>query len=310
MYPPKPYIEKEPGRKGNAAVTVFSLMLFALSFVLFFGAQLGFLLQLIFVIVFHEIGHYFFMKKFNYENVRMLFVPLMGAFVHGLKDRYKQKQSILVVLAGPIPGVILGVTCWILGLEFHIEWLFQLALLLFLVNCSNLIPIFPLDGGRIVDLLFPKNSGLFHVIFTLIVSLAMIAFGYFYEMYLILIMGFLLGFQVRKMHQKYLIFCDLKSDKINIETAYENLSDQSFYMIKDIVLTYKPGLKRMVENIGFDNEEIRQIVAIEVKNTLLPPMDFNLKTSYKIAVIACWALAFFGPIYLVLQSKLFLNGAF
>ena len=117
LYPPKPFLEKEPMRQGHIAVTVFSLMLFALSFLLFFDSQITFLIELIAVLIIHEGGHYGFMKLYGYENVRMLFLPLMGAFVHGHKESYRQRESLMVVLAGPFPGIILGVAFLILGFQ-------------------------------------------------------------------------------------------------------------------------------------------------------------------------------------------------
>lgn len=103
LYPPKPFLEKEEQRQGHIAVTIFSIVLFAMTFLLFFGQQIVFLIELMAVLIIHEMGHFLMMKRFGYKNVRMLFVPLMGAFVHGSKDEYRQKESILVILAGPLP---------------------------------------------------------------------------------------------------------------------------------------------------------------------------------------------------------------
>ena len=144
LYPPKPFLEKEPVRQGHIAVTVFSLLLFALSFLLFFDNQLIFLIELLAVLIIHEGGHYLFMKLYRYENVRMLFVPLMGAFVHGNKDSYRQRESLMVVLAGPFPGIIIGVALWLTGFHYQIHWMVESAMILFAVNILNLLPILPL----------------------------------------------------------------------------------------------------------------------------------------------------------------------
>jgi len=58
-----------------------------------------FILPLIIVLLIHEMGHFLLMKLFKYDNVRMLFIPLMGAFVQGNKEEYSQKQSLWVVIA-------------------------------------------------------------------------------------------------------------------------------------------------------------------------------------------------------------------
>ena len=107
LYPEKPVLVKEKV-KSNWGLTLFSIIIFIASFLIFFTNQINFVFFLIFVLFFHEIGHFLFMKKFKYENVRMLFIPLMGAFVQGSKEKYSQRESLLVVLAGPIPGVVVG----------------------------------------------------------------------------------------------------------------------------------------------------------------------------------------------------------
>ena len=90
LYPEKPHIEKVKV-ESNWGLTAFSIVLFAGTFLLVFSDQLTFLLLLIVVLFVHEFGHYLAMKSFGYENVRMLFIPLMGAFVQGSKEKYSQK---------------------------------------------------------------------------------------------------------------------------------------------------------------------------------------------------------------------------
>ena len=87
IYPAKPHIEKVK-IESNWGLTAFSLVLFVGVFLLLFKDEINFVLFLILVLFIHEMGHFTFMKFFNYENVRMLFIPLMGAFVQGSKEKY------------------------------------------------------------------------------------------------------------------------------------------------------------------------------------------------------------------------------
>lgn len=307
LYPPKPFLEKEPVRQGHIAVTVFSLMLFALSFLLFFDNQFGFLLELIGVLILHEGGHYLFMKWYGYENVRMLFLPLMGAFVHGHKESYRQRQSLMVVMAGPFPGIIIGIALWLLGFQYEQAWMVESAMILFAVNILNLLPILPLDGGRMLSILFFERIELFQVIFSFISSMALIAIGYFTGFYIILVFGFLMGFQVRSLHRRYLIHKGLKEDEVNFNSTYDNLSDRSYHFVKNQVLEHTPGLRRFVENM--EGEDTKTVVANEVKNMLVPPMDQDLNGLMKGIVIIAWILAIFGPIYLMWNQGVF-NGIY
>lgn len=303
LYPPKPFLEKEPIRQGHIAVTVFSLMLFALSFLLFFDNQLIFLIELIAVLIIHEGGHFLFMKLYRYENVRMLFLPLMGAFVHGHKESYRQRESLMVVIAGPFPGIIIGVALWLLGFNYQVGWMVETAMLLFVVNILNLLPILPLDGGRMLSILFFEKIELFQVIFSFISSLALIGIGYFMGWYVIMVFGFLMGFQVRSLHRRYLIHKGLKEDDVDFTSTYDNLSDRSYHFVKNQVLEHTPGLRRFVENV--EGDETKTVVANEVKNILVPPMAQDVNGFMKIVVIIAWILAIFGPIYLMWSHGIF-----
>ncbi|MNJ91977.1 Stage IV sporulation protein FB [compost metagenome] len=303
LYPPKPFLEKEPIRQGHIAVTVFSLMLFALSFLLFFDNQIIFLIELIAVLILHEGGHFLFMKLYRYENVRMLFLPLMGAFVHGHKDSYRQRESLMVVIAGPFPGIIIGIALWLVGFNYQISWMVETAMLLFVVNILNLLPILPLDGGRMLSILFFEKIELFQVIFSFISSMALIGMGYFMGWYVIMVFGFLMGFQVRSLHRRYLIHKGLKEDDVDFTSTYDNLSDRSYHFVKNHVLEHTPGLRRFVENM--EGDETKTVVANEVKNILVPPMAQDVNGFMKIIVIIAWILAIFGPIYLMWSQGVF-----
>ena len=92
FYPPKPVLPKKEEKSGWS-MTVLSLVLFVASFMILFADRVQFLVFLIIVLFIHEMGHFLFMKYFNYKNVKMMFVPLMGAFVQGVKKIYSQKES-------------------------------------------------------------------------------------------------------------------------------------------------------------------------------------------------------------------------
>ncbi|MCC6700297.1 MAG: site-2 protease family protein [Fluviicola sp.] len=297
FYPPKPFLEKEEKQKGHLAVTVFSLMLFALSFVLFFGEDFRFLIEIIGVLIVHELGHFLMMKRFKYENVRMLFVPFMGAFVHGSKEKYRQRQSLLVVLAGPLPGIMFGTAAWLVGMHYEISWMIEVALIAFFLNVINLIPLQPLDGGRILNILFFEKIELFQVVFAFTSSLALIGLGFYLDLYIMMVIGFLMGFQVRSMHRRYLIHKSLKEQEVGFQSTYDDLSDKAYHEIKNEVMEHTPGLRKFRDVA--DEEDFSKLVASEVKNILLPPMLLDLGIVSKIIALIIWISALAGPVIIM-----------
>ena len=301
FYPPKPYLEKERQKQGHFAVTVFSIVLFAIAFLFFFDKQVIFLVELLAVLLVHEFGHYIMMKRFGYENVRMLFIPLMGAFVHGSKPEYRQKESILVILAGPLPGIAVAVALWLIGFDQQIQWMVDVAFLSFVLNVLNLIPLLPLDGGRLLNVMFFERMELFQLIFAFCSSLAIIALGILAESYLLMGFGFIMGLQVRGMHRKYMVHKSLRDSNVEYRTTYDDLTDKAYHFIKKEVLEHTPGLRRFMED-SESSEDVSRIVAGEVSNILVPPHHRDAGIGYRIFILLLWIASIAGPLWLILSS--------
>jgi Zn-dependent protease len=140
------------------AVFVASVCAFALAF----GMRLSpaNVATLFGVLLIHELGHALAMKGFGYRDLQILFIPFLGAVASGDKRDAKPHQEILVLLAGPVPGIALGALVLGLGLGERTPWLRDAATLMLIVNYMNLLPVMPLDGGRIMNIVlfdrFPR----------------------------------------------------------------------------------------------------------------------------------------------------------
>jgi Zn-dependent protease len=106
---------------------------------------------IIVVLFFHEAGHYAAMRWFGYRNVRMFFIPGLGAAVSGHARFMPGYKRVIVALMGPVPGIVAGAVCWYIGTQTDSTWWNLLAAVLVLLNGFNLAPILPFDGGRVVD---------------------------------------------------------------------------------------------------------------------------------------------------------------
>src|ERR1043166_929806 len=110
-YPPKPELEN---KKGNVWVrSITSLALYLLIGYYFFSANWMLLLILTCIVIFHELGHFLAMKAFHYKELGIFFIPLLGAYASGTKREISQKQSAIILLAGPLPGIIVGIVLFL-----------------------------------------------------------------------------------------------------------------------------------------------------------------------------------------------------
>ena len=302
FYPEKPELIEKVSEK-NSKKTIFSLLLFVITFSLIGTNDYSFIFFLVSVIFIHELGHFLFMKKFRYTNVKMLFIPLMGAFVEGKKEEYHQKESLIVLLAGPIPGIVLGLFLLYFGVEWKIDWLNDFAFLFLFLNLLNLLPLDPLDGGQILKLLINKSTELFQLIFSFISSLIMIGIGWYFELWLLVIFGFIMGLRVRKIQKNYLIHKELNKEKINYNTNYKLLTNLDFAKIKEVVLDFTPALRKYMSQI--DDETLNPIIADQVNNVLETPLKKNATILFKIIVLIIWFSAFISPFILINHLGLF-----
>ena len=177
-------LEKIRNPKGNWGQT---LTILAVSLLLFIGLgmrnnPIAFTVLLVGVLFIHEMGHYLGMRIFGYRNVRMFFIPLFGAAVSGQKTTAKTYQEAIVTLLGPLPGLCLAIVLFgaasVPGLAREVRTeLIRAAVLFGVINGINLLPVFPLDGGRLLNqILFSRNRYL-EGVFQLLAAIALVAYG-------------------------------------------------------------------------------------------------------------------------------------
>ena len=111
------------------------------------------------VVLLHEAGHWLAMKLAHFRDVQVFFVPGMGGATSGEKHDANPLTNLAVYLAGPVPGLLLSlaVFAWVaLGpAQTNTSWyplLLTGATAAFLINALNLLPVLPLDGGRVIEL--------------------------------------------------------------------------------------------------------------------------------------------------------------
>ena len=166
---------KESKPSGNAfAILLFSLVLFVVLTKSTLGQGLAMLIPILFI---HEAGHFIAMKVFKYKNVRMLFIPFLGAAVTGRNYNVPAWKQCIVSLAGPLPGILIGSALGIWSIATHHPGAREFAFMMIGLNAFNLLPIIPLDGGWIMHATVFSRSVALSVLFRIIAA-GLLFFGY------------------------------------------------------------------------------------------------------------------------------------
>lgn len=155
---------------------LFRLVLFVLA---------GFISVLI-----HELGHGLTIKKFGAPTEIVL--QAFGGFATYPSNRFSRKQDFLVTAAGPAIQLLLGVIVLLIARNLDKEtmstmggyFLNNLYWISFIWAIFNLVPVFPLDGGQLLNaVLGPKRKKITHtvgIVTAIALGIVAINFGYLF----------------------------------------------------------------------------------------------------------------------------------
>ena len=167
--------------------TSLSMLLMIWIYSTMFGWKfaVGFVL-LLFV---HEMGHVIAAKWLGIPVSAPIFSPFMGAAIIMKQHPRDAWTEALMAYGGPLAGCAGGWACLVLADQMQLRWMVAVASVTFVLNLFNMIPVPPLDGGRICAavspwfwflgilllgaalLLFHGFASIFIIIFVLVVAL-------------------------------------------------------------------------------------------------------------------------------------------
>jgi len=108
------------------------------------------------MLFFHEMGHYFAARQRGLRVGLPMFIPFMFAWVKLEDLPHDAETDAYIALAGPMLGTVAAIGAYFLARDQGVHWLMAVAYTGFLINLINMIPLPPLDGGRITSVLSPR----------------------------------------------------------------------------------------------------------------------------------------------------------
>ncbi len=310
IYPSKPGQEN---KKGNVWLRSFtSLALYLLIGYYFFSANWLLLLILTAIVIFHEFGHFLAMKTYHYKDLGIFFIPLLGAYASGTKREVSQKQSAVILLAGPMPGIIIGIVLFLITNNRQDEISYETfsllrttAGLLIFLNVLNLLPIYPLDGGQLLNRLFLDESKLIGKIFVIIsagVLTWLALFGLGRPFYPLLLFPAMMLLRLRTDTRFDELTKKIEEKGINLEKTYEELRDEEYWTIRNILIESNyPTLRNINPAPPYEYSASEDKVVTAIENILQRTIIQDLSWPGKLLIILIWAGSFAAPFLLNLD---------
>jgi len=128
------------------------------------GWSLAYVCLLFVCVTLHELGHCFMARRFGVTVPRILLLPI-GGMAEFSSIPKRPRSEILIALAGPATNFLVASILMIFALhttnwnpedfpDHGVELLQHLVIMNIVMGCFNLLPVFPMDGGRILRALF------------------------------------------------------------------------------------------------------------------------------------------------------------
>jgi Zn-dependent protease len=103
------------------------------------------------LILVHELGHGFAIRRNGLEAGWPVFIPFFGAMIALKGNPPSAAVEADIAFAGPVAGTAAALVCAGAALAFDSRLLLALAYTGFFLNLFNLVPFGPLDGGRVAQ---------------------------------------------------------------------------------------------------------------------------------------------------------------
>jgi Zn-dependent protease len=137
----------------GALKTGLSMLLMIWVYALAFGWK--FAAGFVFLIFVHEMGHVVAAKWLGLPVSAPLFIPFIGAAIVMKQSPRDAWTEALMAYGGPFAGCIGSWVCWWIAVQTGESWIMAVASTSFIINLFNMIPVPPLDGGRICAAVSP-----------------------------------------------------------------------------------------------------------------------------------------------------------
>lgn len=275
-----------------------------------------YLLLITAIVMIHELGHFFAMKFFRYNDLGIFFIPLLGAYVSGSKREVSQKESAIILLAGPLPGIIIGIIFYFLsksdpylgniaGIAYD-----RISILFIVLNLFNLLPVYPLDGGQLLNRVFFNEHNWLGRIF-IFLSIGFLVWFALYggprPIYVLLIFPAMMLLRLFGETKMTAIEKKIEEEGINTDLEYNELPDTDYWKLRNILIENYAPLKDLPPSPPYEYSEKEEKVMTTIQSLLHRHLIQDVSVAGKIFIFLLWAAGIATPWLLNIDMSSFIR---
>ena len=127
--------------------------------VFIYYGYVGLLCSYLLCLIIHELAHALMASRFGYRLNHIKMMP-HGASIGGNNMYFSYRDEIFIALAGPLSNFVLCILVLSLWWLFPISYVYTLDFFVanLVVGTINLLPVYPLDGGRVLLALLSRHT--------------------------------------------------------------------------------------------------------------------------------------------------------
>lgn len=256
------------------------------------------LVALMFVLLLHEAGHALAMRAVGYADIKIFFIPFFGAATTALPRNVVAWKQVVVLLAGPLPGLLLGIALY---QSSHVSASFlsvSIASMLIGINAFNLLPVEPLDGGRLLGLVLFAGQPKLRVAYSVLAS-----FGFLFLLGLPASVTIGLGFALiafqRIRYRAASIATEVRREtKFDYSTAPDDIAQIDTALLRPLFYSTDDAIVRSSAHRSERNPAMSRALHMRLALEFLRAKRLSLALAIPIALaLVLYTVFFCGAIY-------------
>ena len=298
---------------GKAGLAIGSAVSYAYLFTWEFAIMIMTLLLV------HEYGHIWAMKRCGLKTKGIYFIPFLGAAAVSEEMFKSRRDEAYVAIMGPIFGLALSGVAIIIYLITHNSLFAAAAGWMAMVNLFNLLPINPLDGGRIMkSITFSLSSrlGFYFLLVGILVSMALTLWaGIFLFLILLIVATLELVYEYRTRNEDEIIKrCNKELDEIVSGDVQDEVKDAA-NRVRDILNDKKEDVQSRIKTviavarrIHGDMSKDTEYNFVVLSNIMFPILtSFSPLTKMTTKGVAIAAVAYIGTSVILWLMMTYMN---